>query len=196
MNYGPDGRSLIVTYSAADLDRTTGVFMRRFDARDGTPLGRAVRVAPRSTSAAPLSSPDGRLLVSSDRATYAVDAQTLRVVRRYRVGSPRRTRRSAPTASTLALEDPGGSLRLLDLHSGRVRTLAGAAAGVRPLIGRRVRHRGLSPDGRTLATWDESGNVILWDVRKGLADRELRGPRGGCGDTGLQPRRAHPLHRR
>ena len=49
VKYGPDGRSLIVTYSAADLDYTSDVFMRRFDARDGTPQGRAVRVAPRST---------------------------------------------------------------------------------------------------------------------------------------------------
>ena len=88
VNYGPDGRSLIVTYSAADLDHTTDVFMRRFDARDATPLGRAVRVAPRSTTHGTLSSPDGRLVVSSDRATYAVDAETLRVVRRYRVGAP------------------------------------------------------------------------------------------------------------
>ena len=43
-------------------------------------------------------SPDGRLLVSTDRATYAIDAETLRVVRRYPVGAvkgrqPRRAHR-------------------------------------------------------------------------------------------------------
>ena len=123
VNYGPDGRSLIVTYSGGDLDRTTGVFMRRFNARDGTPLGRAVRIAPRSTTPGPLSSPDGHLVVSSDKATYAVDAETLRVVRRYRVGAL--TAGISADGSTLAVEDPDGSLRLVDLASGRVRTLAG-----------------------------------------------------------------------
>ena len=99
-----------------------------------------------------------------------MDAQTLRVVRRYRVGSPRGDAAISADGGTLAVEDPGGSLRLLDLHSGRVRTLAGAAAGVS--IG------ALSPDGRTLATWDESGNVILWDVRKGLATESFEGHEG------------------
>ena len=62
------------------------------------PLGKAVRVASRSVSVTPLMSPDGRLLVSSDRATYAIDAETLSLVRRYPVGW-RAPRRSAPTAA-------------------------------------------------------------------------------------------------
>ena len=185
VKYGPDGRSLIVTYSGGDLKRTTGLFMRRFDSRDATPLGRAVRVAPRSTTQGPISSPDGRLVVSTDRATYAVDAGTLRVVRRYRVGAL--TAGISADGRTLAVEDPDGSLRLLDLASGRVRTLAGAAAGVR-------RSRGIgedatfgigafSPDGRTLATWDESENVVLWDVREGLPTETFE---GHARDAGLQ----------
>ncbi len=122
VNYGPHGRSLIVTYSGGDIDRTTGVFMRRFDARDATPLGRAVRIAPRSTIPGPLSTPDGRLVVSSDRATYVVDAATLRVVRRYRVGAV--SAGISADGNTLAVEDrtgtfacsisrPGGCGRLL-----------------------------------------------------------------------------------
>ena len=185
VNYGPEGRSLIVTSSGGDLDRTTGLFMRRFDARDATPRGRAVRVAPRSTTQGPISSPDGPLVVSSDKATYVVDPLTLRVVRRYRVGAL--TAGISADGNTLAVEDPDGSLRALDLASGRVRTIAGAAAGVRP-------SRGLgenatfgigtfSPDGRTLATWDESENVILWDVREGLPAETFE---GHAGDAGLQ----------
>jgi WD40-like Beta Propeller Repeat len=189
VNYGPDGRSLIVTYSGGDVDRSTGMFMRRFDARDATPLGRVVRVAPRSTTQGPISSPDGRLVVSTDRATYAVDAKTLRVKRRYRVGAL--TAGISADGSTLAVEDPNGPLRLLDLRSGRVRTLSGAAAGVR-------RSRGLgedatfgigafSPDGRTLATWDESGNVILWDVKEGLATETFEGHAGDAGSPVFSP---------
>jgi DNA-binding SARP family transcriptional activator/WD40 repeat protein len=170
VNYGPDGRSLIVSYSGGYFDRTTGVFMRRFDARDATPLGRAVRVAPRSTSAGTLSSPDGRLLVSSDRATYAVDAETLRVVRRYRVGAL--SAGISADGGTLAVEDPDGSLRVLDLASGRVRTLAGAAAGA--TLERVFGIEALSPDGRTLATSD-GNDVILWDVREGLPTETFEG---------------------
>jgi WD40 repeat protein len=176
-NYSPDGRSLIVTYSGGDIERTTGTFMRRFDAREGTPQGRAVRVAPRSTSTAPMSSPGGRLLFSSDKATYAVDAETLRVDRRYPVGAL--TAGISADGSTLAVEDVDGSLRLLDLASGQLRTLAGAAAGVRRsrLIGEDASFGigAFSPDGRTLATWDDSENVILWDVREGLPTETFEG---------------------
>jgi WD40 repeat protein len=162
------------------------VFMRRFDARDATPLGRAVRVAPRSTSTGPLSSPDGRLLVSSDKATYAVDAETLRVVRRYRGGAEGRGAAISADGSTLAVEDVDGSLRLLDLHSGRIRTLAGAPAGVRRsrLIGDDwgFDFGAFSPDGRTLATSVES-DVILWDVREGVPTETFEGHEG---DVGVQ----------
>jgi WD40 repeat protein len=180
VNYGPGGRSLIVTYSAAYRDDTADLFMRRFDPRDGTPLGRAVRVAPRSIVAAPLSSPDRRqIVVSTDRATYAVDAKTLRVVRRYRVGSPRSDAAISPDGGTLALRDPSGSLRLLDLRTGRMRTLEGARAGE---FGIGV----FSPDGRTLATWDES-DVILWDVRTGLPTERFEGHGGDAGAQVFSP---------
>jgi WD40 repeat protein len=159
--------------------------MRRFDARDATPRGRAVRVAPRSTTTPPRSSPDGRVLVSSDKATYAVDAETLRVDRRYPVGAL--TAGISADGSTLAVEDVDGSLRLLDLGSGRVRTLAGAAAGVRRsrLIGEDASFGigAFSPDGRRLATWDDSENVILWDVREGLPTETFE---GHTRDAGIQ----------
>ena len=185
VNYGPDGRSLIVTYSGGYMNHTTGVFMRRFNARDATPLGRAVRVAPRSTTAGPVSSPEGRLIVPTDRATYVVDPERLRVVRRYRIGAL--TAGISADGSTLAVEDPDGSLRVLDLNSGRVRTLAGAAAGVKPnpFIGEDATFGigAVSPDGRTLATWDGNENVILWDLREGLPAEIFE---GHVRDAGIQ----------
>jgi WD40 repeat protein len=96
-----------------------------------------------------------------------VDARTLQVVRRYRVGNPPGDAAISANGGTLAVEDPGGSLRLLDLHSGRVRTLAGPATGEFGI-------GALSPDGRTLATWDEN-DVILWDVRRGLPIERFEG---------------------
>ena len=58
-------------------------------------------------------------------------------------------------------------LRLLDLASGRVRTLAYAQGDVG--VG------AFSPDGRTLSTWDDDGNVSLWDLDTGALTADLRG---------------------
>jgi hypothetical protein len=128
VKYGPDGRSLIVTYSAADLDYTSDVFMRRFDARrhsagEGRP-GRPTR----STSAATLSSPDGRLLVSSDRATYARGrADGCGSSAATAVGSPR-GRGDQRRRRTLAVEDRAGpSPARPSLRAGA--DACGAAAG-------------------------------------------------------------------
>ena len=78
--YAPDGRSLFVPYSRGD-----SLFLRRYDARRGTPLGKPVRVGAQLDTP-PLMTPDGRLLVSTDRGVKALDADTLRVIRRYPVG--------------------------------------------------------------------------------------------------------------
>ena len=52
--------------------------------------------------------PDGRLLVSTDRGVKALDAETLRVIRRYPVGGGRRPqpRRAHPAISA----SPTGAL--------------------------------------------------------------------------------------
>ena len=50
--YAPDGRSLIVELLQRRLEYTAPVFLRRFDARSGSPMGAAVRVAPGSSKIA------------------------------------------------------------------------------------------------------------------------------------------------
>ena len=157
---------MIVTYTRGDYDFSAPVFVRRYDARRGTPLGKPLRVAPRSTTTVPIMSPDGRLLVSTDdRATYAIDAETLRVIRRYPVGEVKAV---SPDGRTVAISATDGPLRLLDLASGRVRTLsAGPGPALEP--------RAFSPDGRTLATSEDTGSVILWDVEKGVTTETLEG---------------------
>ena len=104
------------------------MFLRRYDARRGTPLGKPVRVG---VVDQPLGvTPDGRVLVHSERGVKALDAETLRVIRRY----PFRGGAGAvsPDGRTLAIEPPDGGLGLLDLASGRVRTLTGPRGRARP----------------------------------------------------------------
>jgi WD40 repeat protein len=159
--YAPDGRSLFVPYSRGPDDGDASLFLRRYDARRGTPLGKPLRVGPQLDTP-PLMTPDGRLLVSTGRGVKALDADTLRVIRRYPVGGGA----LSPDGRTIAFGQPGGGLGLLDLGSGRVRTLTGAGAG---------EPRAFSPDGRTLSTEEGDGNVVLWDVEEGVPTETLPG---------------------
>ena len=153
---------MFVPYSRGPDDGDAPFFLRRYDARRGTPLGKPLRVGPQLDTP-PLMTPDGRLLVSTGRGVKALDADTLRVIRRYPVGGGGAL---SPDGRTLAFGQPGGGLGLLDLGSGRVRTLTGAGAG---------EPRAFSPDGRTLSTAEGSGNVILWDVEEGVTTETLQG---------------------
>ena len=95
--YAPDERSVIVAYMSLWEPRTpVPLFLRRFGVRTGSPIGPAVRVGPAVFRPGLLSTPDGRLLVASHEAIYAIDTDTLRVVRRYPVGAF--STLSAPTA--------------------------------------------------------------------------------------------------
>ena len=151
-------------------------FLRRYDARRGTPLGKPVRVAAQLDDRRALMTPDGRLLVSTDRGVKAIDAETLRVIRRYPVccGGRRQPRRA---------------------HRSRSRPPTGAfACSTSPPEGcGRCRRRGhlgaraFSPDGRTLSTAEDSGNVILWDVEEGVPTETLEGHVGTNETARLQP---------
>ncbi len=162
--FAPDGRSVIVVYAA----EPGPVLMRRFDARTGSPRGKPVRVAPRSGAYALLPAPGGRLVYSSRAGTYVIDAGTLRVVRRYPVGSEGPSAAISADGDTLALGDESGTVRLLDLASGRVRATKGRHDSS-------VLSASFSPDGRTLATGDEDGTVKVWDVKQGSPIETLEG---------------------
>ena len=69
---------------------------------------------------------------------------------------------------TLAIGGEDGSLRLLDLSTGRLQT----ASGRHPAP---VTEARFTPDGRTVVTTGEDGDVILWDVLQAAATETLTG---------------------
>jgi WD40 repeat protein len=180
--YAPDGRSVVVSYSTGDVNYSVPVFLRHFDARTGSPLGPAVRVAPKSAKIPLLSTADGRLFVSTatggpgEGRTYAIDAETLRVLDRYPVRAS--STAISPDGRTLAFETPDEGVRLLDLASGRVWTLANPRVDLG--VG------AFSPDGRTLSTWDDDGNVSLWNLDTGALTETFELP-AATGDQEFSP---------
>ncbi len=175
--YAQDGDSVIVSYSSGTRDYSAPLFLRRFDARSGAPLGRAVQVAPRASSTGLHAAAHGRLVQVTDEATYVFDQQTFSVVRRFPVGALSLAITS--DGNTLAAETPDRRLRLLDLDSGRVRTLA-AEQDPSLEVG------AFSPDGSMLST-SEGDTVTVWDVENGAATETFVGQSAPIGPHAFSP---------
>jgi WD40 repeat protein len=102
-------------------------------------------------------------------AVVLVDASTLRVIRRV----PARTWSAAlsPDGRSAGLGGDDGSVRILDLETGKPRTLAGRHED-------RVQGLVFSSDGRTLATKSDDSRVLIWDLRAGNVRETLTGHTG------------------
>ena len=79
--------------------------------------------------------------------------------------------RSVPTGR-VSHSLPGGRLRLLDLDSGQTRAFRGRHDGL-PL---RIE---FTPDGRTIVTADDGGELFVWDVERGAIAQRLAGHHSG-----------------
>jgi WD40 repeat protein/class 3 adenylate cyclase/tRNA A-37 threonylcarbamoyl transferase component Bud32 len=161
------GRTVIATV-VANYPDPFPTQLRRYDARTGRPIGRAVRIA--GSNARPTDAvPSRRMLFSGGDAVVLVDASTLRVIRRV----PARTWSAAlsPDGRSVGLGGDDGSVRILDLETGKRRTLAGRHED-------RVQGLVFSSDGRTLATRSDDGRVLIWDLRAGNVRETLTGHTG------------------
>jgi WD40 repeat protein/DNA-binding SARP family transcriptional activator len=167
LSVAPDGRTLIVGFASTGIRRGGPLWLRRFDARSGSPLGKPVATTARSGSyAAPLLSGPEDVYYANRERTVAIDPQTLGVVRRYPVGGD--SAGISADGETIAVGRRDGRVRLLDLDSGRVRALTGGHKA--PVI-----VEAFAPNGRTLATGAEDGTVIVWDLREERATQTLEG---------------------
>jgi DNA-binding SARP family transcriptional activator len=155
VQFSADGQTL-VTLSIDNADTFTGFgdnFLTRWDVKSGRRLKGPVRVSSYGGETL-IATPDGaRLVALSEAEAVVVAAKTLHPVRRV----PRTPRPGEaalhPDGRTLALGLDSGAVELLDLSTGRRRTLGRQETGVIAVE--------LSPDGATLATGGVDGTVMV-----------------------------------
>ena len=180
VQFSPDGRTLGVTLYYGPVPS-----LRRFDARTGRRSGAPVpfdhpgRLTPDPWQLWPrtpvmLATHGRRLVVGGEDGVTVRDAATLNTLKSFPTAA-KDAIRTQPTAyalsgddRTVAIGGEDGSLRLLDLSSGRLQTASGRHPA--PVVEARF-----TPNGRTLVTTGEDGDVILWDVRRAATYETLSG---------------------
>ena len=198
VQFSPDGRTLgILTFH--DWRNPAATFTRfsftRFDASTGRRVVGPVRVNGRGWSPPFLTSDGRRLVVIGEGQVTLRDATTLAVLRRFtgigRLASPPSSLVSSQTGAstvyalssddhTLALGNQNGSVRLLDLRSGKTRTASGGHEAA-------VTEARFAPDGRRLITTGEDGDVIVWNVQTAAPAETLRGHAGSVFSPQITP---------
>jgi len=171
VRFSPDGRTLSAAIALAPAG---GTVIRRFDARTGRPLGKGTHVSRDLVTL--ILTRDGRRLVTTgvDEESVVSDARTLRPLKRLPVGAEQAA--LSPDDRTMLVGGRDGSVRFLDLDTGRVRRASGRHAGA-------VVESAFSADGRTAITAGEDGQLIVWDVKRSSAGETLEGHAGQI--TGL-----------
>jgi DNA-binding SARP family transcriptional activator/WD40 repeat protein/energy-coupling factor transporter ATP-binding protein EcfA2 len=177
--FSPDSRML-----AADIgEEVAGSSIRRdvvqWDARTGRPLRQPQPISPPVSPDSPIASDsalggyiDGRayLVTSSaaDDTTVIRDAGSLRTVRRIAGGG--NPAAVSPDGRFVALTSATRPVRLLDLHTGRLRALGrGPAATV-------VR---FTPNSRNLVTADRDARLTVWNVTSATPPQTIAQLAGG-----------------
>jgi WD40 repeat protein/DNA-binding SARP family transcriptional activator len=171
LRFSPDGRTLFAAIGNPDEDVSA---IRRFDGRSGRPLDPERRFT-RGVGTLMVTR-DGRRLVTTSfgGATAIRDARSLRPLRRVPVGAE--TAALSPDDRTMLVGGRDGSVRFLDLATGRVRTAFGRHDGA-------VVEATFSADRAFAITAGADDRVIVWDVKHAAAGETLEGHAGQI--TGL-----------
>ncbi|MDA0158851.1 AAA family ATPase [Solirubrobacter ginsenosidimutans] len=170
LRFSPDGRTL---FAAVGRPLKGDTALVRFDARSGRPLG-PERSAGEGLGSFMLTRDGRRVVTSFEGATVIRDAGTLRPLRSLPVGAE--TAALSPDGHTVLLGGSDGSVRFLDLVSGKVRTGSGRHEGA-------VVKATFNADGASAITAGQDDRVIVWDVKRAEAGETLEGHGGQV--TGL-----------
>jgi WD40 repeat protein len=179
LRYTADGGTLLAILANLSNDASRSELVA-FDARTGRRLRAPINVGNARLSASfkfadspvNVTSDGRRLVIEGDGETVVRDAESLRTLRRLPsdVGEVSASE-LGPDDRTFAIGGRDGSLYLLDLRSGQLRTAAGP--GDAP-----VERIAFSPDGRTFVTGDIEGGIIRWNAHRAEALETLAWHRG------------------
>ena len=178
--FSPDSRVLIAHTTSHVVNGPGPGELLRWDARTGRLLAR--QVAGKHLALIGFVAGAERLLTSSE-STPAVtlrDAATLRPLRRFPVDAPAGASTVSPDGRLAALGAPDGSVRFLDLRSGKLRRASGHHDAP-------VRDARFTPDGRTLVTAGADAKLILWNVPHASASETLDGHAGPVREVAVSP---------
>jgi DNA-binding SARP family transcriptional activator/WD40 repeat protein len=159
VHFSPDSRVLAAQDAQPDQSSS---FVPRWDARTGRFLRDSEPTLGRSSTLLGFVDSRARLVTLSaeDRATMIRDAATLRPLRRFAAfGSAAAL---SPAGGLVALGARDGSVRLLDLRTGEVRTARGRHEA--PVVAMRF-----DPGGERLVTAGRDERLIVWDPRRAIA---------------------------
>ncbi len=165
----PGGRDLVVQQSPATFRNGPASVLRRLNAATGAVEGRPLRVGRHSSFGLSSTGDHRRLFVTSPRddATWEIDARTPARAAPFpggRLGGRRQPRRAAVRARVGRRVSSGCST----CASGEIRRLEGRHQSA-------VLRLAFTPDGGTLVTSAEDGDLIAWDVERGAIRETLTG---------------------
>ena len=172
IRFAAGGRSLVAALWPGGRTGPEPVYLLRYDVRTGRQLGATVRVGRRAAYVArPVATRRDRMIINGtdENAIFVVDTDTLRVRRRISRGAFRAA--LSPDGRSAAVAGEDGSVAILDLRTGKLRTLAGRHEDL-------VQRLAFSADGRTLASTGDDGRVLVWDLRRGNVRETLTGHSG------------------
>lgn len=162
LEFAPDGARLVTGEAVNGRDQPAHEVLTLRDA-DGTPV-RLSRPIVGGRLAGYTS--DGRYLLEvAGKASYLLDARTFARVRTFDLTGAAAV---SPTGGTAAFGRGDGSVRLLDLRTGKVRAMDRHADG-------HVVSIAFSDDGSMLSTGSDDGSVSLWDVTTGTLRESFTG---------------------
>jgi WD40 repeat protein/DNA-binding SARP family transcriptional activator/ABC-type Fe3+/spermidine/putrescine transport system ATPase subunit len=122
---------------------------------------------------------DGRFLLvaAGNRRSMLYRSRTLRLARTFDVGG---VPAMSPASDQAAFGLGDGTVILLNLRSGKTRTLSGRASGS-------INAVAFSRDGDTVASADEDGTISVWDVHTGTFRETLKGHTAAAQEVVFSP---------
>lgn len=151
--FAPDGRTLVTGEATSGRSSPPPERLTLRRATDGSELRRSkVILGGRLIGF----TKGGRLLLvtSGESVSYLLDPRTFARIRTFHVSGAAAL---SPVADTAAFGQDDGSVKLVDLRTGGMRSMGRRATG-------KVIGLGFSSDGRVLATSSDDGSIDVWDV--------------------------------